>query len=41
LSGWLVEELKAHRERTSSADDALMFATVGGQPKPEQHGKRC
>ncbi|HKU16256.1 MAG TPA: site-specific integrase, partial [Steroidobacteraceae bacterium] len=32
LSGWLVEELRAHRERTQAEANALIFATRTGQP---------
>jgi integrase len=31
LSGWLVEELKAHQERTGAGSNGLLFATRTGQ----------
>jgi integrase len=40
LSGWLVEELKAHHERTGGKDDALLFATRTGQPMNPSNVRR-
>jgi len=40
LSGWLVQELKAHKERAGAEPGALVFATRTGQPMNPSNVRR-
>ena len=40
LSGWLVEQLQAHKVRSGGAADALVFATRTGQPMNPSNVRR-